>query len=185
MGRLGVWSPTSLEERVDRMESVVEIRQLVQRYALALDSRDLDSLVELFAPDVRVGRSAVGRDALWKWYDVSMRKVATTVHVVTNHIIDFDGPDEARGVVYCRDEVEYPDRGEWQVGMLQYWDSYRRIDSAWCIDRRRFHRWYQVDALQRPRPGAGVNEGDDPVTTSPLPQAFPTWQPFWDRQPTT
>ncbi len=41
-----------------------EIRQLAARYAVAVDSRDLDALVGLFVDDVRVGRSAVGRDAL-------------------------------------------------------------------------------------------------------------------------
>lgn len=183
MSRLGAWRPTALEERIERIEAVLEIRQLVQRYALALDARDLDSLVELFVPDVRVGVSATGHEALRAWFDESLRKVRTTVHVVANHTIDLDADDRARGVVYCRDEVEVVERGEWQVGMLQYWDAYRRVGPTWCFERRRFHRWYQVDALQRPWPGAGVNQGDDPITTTPLPQAFPTWQPFWEREP--
>jgi hypothetical protein len=184
MSRLGEWTPASLDERMDRLESVATIRQLPERYALALDARDLDSLVDLFVPDVKVGSDQVGRPALRAWFDVSMRKVRTTIHLVANHIIDFSGPDEATGVVYCRDEVEYPD-GAWHVGMLQYWDAYRRVDSTWCFDRRRFHRWYQVDALQRPHAGAGVNEGDDPIRTALLPDAFPTWQPFWDSRPAT
>lgn len=183
MGRLGAWTPATSEERLDRVESTLEIQQLAQRYALALDARDLDALVDLFAPDVRVGHDATGRDALRAWYDRAMRNVRTTCHVVANHILDFNDADHASGVVYCRDEVEYPDTGEWHVGMLQYWDSYRRIDGMWCFDRRRFHRWYQVDALVRPRAGAGVNEGDDPITTSALPDAFPTWQAFWSTTP--
>jgi len=183
MSVLGAWAPTSLEERVDRIESVIALGQLAQRYALALDARDLDALVALFPADVQVGKTGVGREALRAWFDASMRKVRTTVHVVANHIIDFDSPDRARGVVYCRDEVEFPDRGEWQIGMLQYWDTYRRVDTAWYFERRRFHRWYQVDALERPRPGAGVNEGDDPITTARLPEAFPTWQAFWHAPP--
>ena len=40
-----------------------QLRDLVARYAVAVDSRDLDSLVELFVDDVQVGRSARGRDA--------------------------------------------------------------------------------------------------------------------------
>jgi hypothetical protein len=82
--------------------------------------------------------------------------------------------------VYCHDEVEYPELGEWRVGMLQYWDTYRRLDGTWFFHRRRFHRWYQVDASQRPSAGAGVNEGDDPITTGALPESFETWQRFWD-----
>ena len=36
-----------------------EIRQLASRYAIALDSRDLDTLVNLFVDDVQVGRKAL------------------------------------------------------------------------------------------------------------------------------
>ena len=35
--------------------------------------------------------------------------------------------------------------------MLQYWDSYVRVEGEWCFQRRRFHRWYIVDALARDR----------------------------------
>ena len=55
MSRLGTWTPSTIEERIDRMESLAEIRQLPVRYALALDSRDIATLVTLFPADVRVG----------------------------------------------------------------------------------------------------------------------------------
>ena len=41
--------------RIDRLESLDEIRQLAAKYSLALDMRDLDALVNLFPEDVRVG----------------------------------------------------------------------------------------------------------------------------------
>lgn len=178
MSRLGEWAPTSLDERVDRLEADASIHQLAHRYALALDARDLDSLVDLFVPDVRVGAEQTGHAALRAWFDDSMRKVRTTVHLVASHVIEFAAADRATGIVYCRDEVEYPD-GAWHVGVLQYWDTYRRVDATWCFEWRKFHRWYQVDALQRPSAGAGVNDGDDPIRTARLPDAFPTWQQFW------
>ena len=56
MSRLGPWEPADADARLDRLESLAEIRQLPVRYALALDSRDMDMLVSLFTPDVRVGR---------------------------------------------------------------------------------------------------------------------------------
>ena len=132
------------------MESLAEIRQLPYRYALALDSRDMDALVDLFVPDVRVGRDEIGRDALKRWFTNTMRRMRTSVHFVGNHIIDFDDADHAHGIVYCRDELERPTTKEWEVGMLQYWDSYVRVDGEWCFQRRRFHRWYIVDALDAP-----------------------------------
>ena len=63
--------------------------------------------------------------------------------------------------------------------MLQYWDSYVRVDGEWCFQRRRFHRWYIVDALTRPSHGAGVDDGESGLTTHQLPEAFPSWDRFW------
>lgn len=41
-----------------------EMSQLAERYALAIDCRDLDSLVALFVTDVDCGRFGSGREAL-------------------------------------------------------------------------------------------------------------------------
>jgi hypothetical protein len=180
MSRLGSWRPTTTEERLDRLESLAEIQQLPVRYALALDSRDMDALVGLFLPDVQVGRDERGRDALKAWFTRTMREMRTSVHLVANHVIELDDADHAHGIVYCHDELEWPDRGEWENGKLQYWDSYERVGGEWCFARRRFHRWYMVDALTRPSVGAGVGDGADALTTGRLPDAFPTWAAFWD-----
>ena len=181
-GRLGRWKPTTTEERLDRLESLAAIRQLAMRYALALDSRNIGDLVALFAPDVRVGRDRTGRDALHAWYDEAMRGPRSSVHFVVNHIIDFDDAEHATGIVYCRDELERPESGEWHVGALQYWDTYDRYDGDWCFTRRKFHRWYLADAMTRPEHGAGVNsDGHDPLFAHQLPEAFTSWHEFWAR----
>ncbi len=180
MSRLGPWKPASLEERMDRMESLAAIRQLPARYGLALDSRDMKALVALFTPDVRVGRDERGRDALERWFRRVMSESRTSIHFIGNHVIDFDDADHAHGIVYCHDELERPGSGHWEWGKLQYWDSYVRMDGEWCFERRRFHRWYIVDALERPAHGAGVGDGDA-LTTTQLPEAFPSWGEFWRR----
>lgn len=181
-GRLGPWEPKTLDERVDRMESLAQIRQLVMRYAHAIDSRNIDAMAGLFAPNVRVGKKESGREAIGKWYDRALRNPKTSIHFVVNHIIDFDDADHARGVVYCRDELEMVESGEWQVGTIQYWDTYERFDGEWCFVERKFHRWYIVDALTRPGHGAGLNT-DDPLFARQLPEAYPTWHEFWAREP--
>ena len=48
MARAANWRPGSLEERIDRLESLEQIRELPHRYALALDTRNIEDLVELF-----------------------------------------------------------------------------------------------------------------------------------------
>jgi hypothetical protein len=181
MSRLGPWLPTTVEERLDRMESLASIRQLPYRYALALDSRDIDTLVELFVPDVRVGRAETGREALHRWFTETMSQPRTSVHFIGNHVVDIDDADHARGIVYCRDELERPESGEWEIGTIQYWDTYVRVEGEWCFERRKFHRWYIVDALTRPAHGAGVGAGHDSLQTHQLPEAFATWSAFWER----
>jgi ketosteroid isomerase-like protein len=179
VSRLGPWKPATTEERLDRLESLAAIRQLVSRYTVAVDSRDLDALVDLFTADVRVGRETSGRAALKEWFTGILRVPNTTVHLVANHVVDFDDADHARGIVYCKDEMERPESGEWQIGAIQYWDSYVRQDGEWYFARRKFHRWYLVDALTRPAHGAGVTDPDSPMPAIQLPEAYPTWQQFW------
>jgi hypothetical protein len=179
MSRLGPWSPDTIEARLDRMESLAAIQQLAVRYALALDSRDMDALVALFVPDVRVGRDESGRAALREWFVATMSVMRTSVHLVANHIVDFDDADHARGIVYCHDELERPTQGLWEYGKLQYWDRYERVEGEWCFRRRKFHRWYMVDALTRPTAGAGVGDSHDALATGRLPEAFGSWAAFW------
>src|SRR5438445_2447880 len=78
-----------LQRKIDRLDSIEQIRQLVSRYALALDSRDVPALVDLFVEDVQVGRGQQGRDALAAWFDPILRPYRTTFHLIGNHIIDF------------------------------------------------------------------------------------------------
>lgn len=178
MTRLGPWQPTTPAEQLDRLTSLAEIEQLPRRYARALDARDLDALVDLFAPDVRVGRERSGRAALRAWFTETLLPLRTTIHFVGNHVVDFDDADHARGVVYCRDEVEVPDRGTWEVGNLQYWDTYVRAEGTWCFERRRVHRWYQCDATERPSHGTGVPTSGA-LATGQLPESYESWHAFW------
>jgi hypothetical protein len=179
MSRLGPWQPQSTHDRLDRMESLAEIRQLPYRYAVALDSRNIDDLVALFVPEVRVGRDEYGRAALKRWFDGAMKPIRTSIHFIGNHVVDFDDADHARGIVYCRDQLERPTSGRWEIGELQYWDKYVRVNGDWCFERRKFLRWYIDDALTRPRHGAGVNDGTDPLPATQLPEAFESWNRFW------
>jgi SnoaL-like domain len=177
--RLGSWRPEGAEQRLDRLESIAEIRQLVARYALAVDTRDLDALVGLFAPGVRVGRDQAGREALKAWFGPILGQMRVSIHVVGNHIIEFSDPDHAAGIVYCHDELERPATQRWDVGQLQYRDDYVRAGGEWCFGRRRFSRWYLVDVLSRPSHGAGVDSGRGQLPTTLLPDAYPSWQAYW------
>ena len=63
---------------------------LAARYSLSLDMRDLDAHVNLFAPDIRVGRDKVGRAHFKAWQDQTLRDQFTgTSHHLGQHLIEF------------------------------------------------------------------------------------------------
>jgi hypothetical protein len=173
-----VLNPATTEERLDRLEAIEQIRQLPHRYALAVDTRNIDDLVALFVDDVRVGRDQSGRAAMKAWFAETLSAFADSIHFVGNHVIDFESPIHASGTVTCRDELEVG--GEWRVGMIQYWDKYEKRDGVWYFVRRKLHRWYLADALTRPFHGAGI--GLDPLAgrgDGQLPDAWPSWAEYW------
>jgi ketosteroid isomerase-like protein len=135
-----------------------QIRQLASRYAVAIDARDLDTLVSLFVPDVQVGRSEQGRDALRRNFDAQLRPLGVTILVTGNHVIDVVDTDRATGVVSCRAEIERD--GRRIVQQIQYHDRYERWDGAWLFVRRR-HLLFYDDAIK-----------------GELPETLPTWQRF-------
>lgn len=170
-----------LARRVERLESLEEIRQLAARYALALDQRDVAGLVSLFVPDVNVGRHGVGREALAHWWDPILRPYGITFHLIGNHIIDFIDDDHATGVVYCRPEHEVGDL--WIVMPMQYWDTYERRDGRWYFVRREPHVFYAADVLENPLAVEGRFHfpGNPFIRQADLPETWSTWQEFWGR----
>ncbi len=81
-------SATGRDDREQLLDQVIandQIRRLVSRYAVAVDSRDLDGLVGLFVADVRVGRNAVGRAALRVSFEQSLSAVGVTILQVGTH----------------------------------------------------------------------------------------------------
>jgi hypothetical protein len=172
------WCPESMPDRLSRLESTEAIRQLVAKYCLALDTRDLDALCGLFPEDVRVSRDATGRRALKVWFDATLREQFTgTAHVTGNHIIEFDDPDHARGLVYSRNEHETGD--EWVIMTMMYWDRYERIDGAWLFRRRLPLYWYASDLNKPPIGENKMRWPDREAYEGGYSSFWPAWQAFW------
>ena len=165
-------------ETVERLLAYEEIRQLVARYAVAMDARDLDSLVALFVDDVRVGTEDHGRDALRGFFDRSLREIGITILNVGTHVIDLLDDDRATGVVYCRGEIQVGN--QWVVQAIQYRDDYQRRDGHWYFARRRHLLWYGREVGTSPIGLAPANWPEHHTGTGELPDAWPTWRAFWD-----
>jgi ketosteroid isomerase-like protein len=165
---------------VDRLLAYEEIRQLAARYALAIDSRDLDSLVALFVDDVRVGRDRRGHAALRESFETSLRAIGVSILHVGTHVIDLVDDDHATGHVYCKGEIQDGDR--WIHQAIHYGDTYERRAGHWYFVRRVHELWYGVEAAVDPLrlPPANWPEHHDGRGT--LPERWETWQEFWDRR---
>lgn len=164
--------------RVDRLESLEEIGQLPARYAMALDARDLDSLVGLFIDDVDAGKHGTGRPALKAWYDIVLRRFYRSIHLLCGHQIDLVDEAHATGSVYCR--AEHEDGAGWFVIAMRYDDVYERRCGEWFFVKRREHPWYSVDVTERPGPNL-FRWPPDVQLRDAMPHHLPTWAKFWDR----
>lgn len=165
------------EARIERIEARQAIGQLPIRYALAVDGRDLDAWLALFPPDVDCGRHGKGREVLRALIEPQLRTFYRSIHQICGHHIEFDGPDAARGTVYCRAEHEAGD--EWIVMAIAYFDSYVRRDGEWHFARRQEKHWYAADWQSRPQaPFTGWAAHPAPPA---LPGDFASWNDFWER----
>lgn len=175
-----------MEDDLQRLVDRDGIRELALRYALAVDGKDLDTLAGLFAPDVENGRFGHGHDGVRRFYDQSLRKFHCSMHLVANHVVDLNDSDHAEGVVYCLAQHHVLDPEHWFDEALAYWDAYVRIDGRWRFRRRRVRSWYRGHWGHPEHGSARVivpPETRGPKRGGRMPDAFETFQPFWDRPP--
>ena len=181
----------SILDRLERVESQLAIAQLPARYALALDSRDLDTMVNLFVPDVRVGGAGDGngRQALKKFFTANLSHFYRSMHLISGHVVHFDDADLAHGSVHCR--AEHEDGGKWGIMVMNYKDTYERVDGEWFFARRRLQPLYTCDITERPS-GPNFNRGwhdgratSEDATEWParLPGEYETFGAFWEQFP--
>ncbi len=162
---------------LERVVARDEIRQLAYRYAWAIDSRDIEALVGLFIDDVRVGRDSSGRAALRENFDTQLHEIGVSILFVGNHLIDFDDPDHARGIVYCRGEIQDGDR--WIEQAIQYRDKYERREGVWYFARRQHLLWYGLEKPKNPRAQPDADWPANHEGKGTLPDSEETWRRFW------
>jgi SnoaL-like domain len=143
-------------------------------------------LASLFVADVDNGRYGPGPDGVKRFYDRSLRNFHCSMHVVANHVIDMDDADHAHGIAYCLAHHHVLEPEHWFDEALAYWDTYERVDWTWRFRRRRVRSWYR-EYSGHPEHGnariVSVPEAQGPKRGGRMPEAFPTFTPFWKRPP--
>jgi ketosteroid isomerase-like protein len=169
-------------QRLERIEARLAIAELAARYAVAVDSRNLDAIAALFVEDVAVGGGQTGHEALKTQFRGILQSFYRTFHHLGGMVLEFDGPDHANGTVYCR--AEHEAGGRWVTVPLCYFDKYERRDGRWLFVSRRLRTFYHADLAKGPVPPYDVFPGRDaPDSRTRLPQWWPSWGEFWDAAP--
>lgn len=173
---------TDVEARLDRLESVTAIQQLVARYAIALDGRDAGAWAALYTPDVRVGPpiNGSGRADLERWFRAKCSYWYRSMHVIGVHQIDLgDDPDRATGLAQCRVEQEIGER--FVTTAFLYRDGYIRVDGRWLFEHRHGMPIWSYDQHADPLDGVERLPGGMPIR---LPGDYPAFRSFWSDFPT-
>jgi hypothetical protein len=175
---------------MDAIEELIardKIRQLAERYGVYVDAKDIEAVAELFAVGLDNGKYGMGREGVRSFYDNVLRKFHCTMHLVANHVIDFDDDTHAHGVVYCRAQhhVVDPEPEHWFDEAYAYWDTYEKVGDDWFFTSRSPKAWYHQEFGH---PEHGTERTTKPLSRNramrtTMPEGFPTWAPYWERAP--
>lgn len=173
---------SDLQTAADR----IALRDLVSRYALAVDSRAIDTLSGLFASDAAFRSQngsfrADGRDAITQEFRRQLGGLGPSFHVVHDQVIDFDphNGDRATGITTAHAEVWR--EGRLHLTAIRYHDRYVRSDARWQFAERALGFLYYVAASDY-----GALTGDigrfrigDQVIDADWPERLESWRDFY------
>ncbi|MEX2525811.1 MAG: nuclear transport factor 2 family protein [Gammaproteobacteria bacterium] len=176
-----------LERRIQILEHREEIRELVARYGIVIDNRDLVSVGECFCRDGGFRSkdgvmNARGRGAVIEQFKGRYAALGPTNHFVHEHIIhmDDDDPEHATGLVTSHAEVVRNNEPMWVA--MRYEDDYRIEEGCWRFQDRVLSFFYYLPVkdysqylgeLERMRAYEKPQKAD-------YPEALPTWDTWRD-----
>ena len=142
---------SSLEDRLEYLESRIEISDLVSAYGRAVDDRDWSSVGELYCTDATfdaVEGPATGRDAIIAYYEHRTAMFGVTYHYPHSlEVLDIEGVN-ASGVVCAHAELSIDGKSFWVA--LRYYDSYKKEGGRWRFAERRVEQLYAMELRELP-----------------------------------
>ena len=156
--------PDELSRRIRRLEDRAELRELVNRYCLAIDDSDWDALLGLFHADAAMA-GQVGPDDVVRVLRSIRSGYGRTIHTALAQVLEFTDDDHASGIVPSRGELAIA--GQTVLCAMRYLDDYVRVDGSWLFARRVLRFNYAL-------PWAAMAE----AMTGELPVAWPGTDPL-------
>lgn len=176
--------PSPLESRLRALEDRAGLRELIARYCIAVDDRDIDALTALFTPDacfrsVDGVMHAIGREAVIEQFRGRFAALKVSNHIAHDQILEL-GPDadEAAGLVSAHAEVNR--NGRTLVAALRYRDRYRRHEGRWRFAERALSFLYYLPVEEYAEGLGGPLRmrayGDR--RPADYPESLPTWRSY-------
>ena len=152
-----------LSTRFAAFEAREAIRDLVIRYGMAVDDRDMATVESMFTEDATFGQGDItlgSRQEIVDFYTDRLKAFGATYHYTNGHVVDLGGPDTATGVVNAHAELSLQDRTF--ISGMRYYDQYRHVDNRWKFAHRqlRDHLLHGPGRVHRRRLGSN---GSTPV----------------------
>jgi hypothetical protein len=122
-----------LARRVRRLEDRAELRELADRYCIAIDDSDWDALLGMFAEDAVMAGATGSRNVVGVLRSIRSG-YGRTIHTALAQVLDFADDDHASGVVPGRGELAIA--GQTVVCAMRYLDDYVRVGGRWRFARR-------------------------------------------------
>lgn len=176
---------TSLTARIRRLEDREAIRELVARYCLAIDGRDMQCIADCFTADggfrSRDGvLNARGRAAVVQQFHGRFAVLGPTFHFTHDHLIRLDDDDGDRGSGTVTSHAELVRNGRPMWVALRYEDEYRREDGQWRFHDRLLSFMYYLPVRDY---AAALTERDrmrayDSAVPADWPEGLETWQRY-------
>jgi len=181
----------TLEERVRRLEDRTAIGELVARYCLVMDNREVEAIEALFTPDVRIWSAdgvmdARGRPAAVEMFRGRFAVLGPSNHFTHDRIVEFDpvDHDRASGLVLAHAEMQR--KGQPMLAAIRYRDLYQRCEGRWRFRERGLSFMYYVPTAEYLDAfGAGVASrmrAYEHATPADWPEQLPSWQRFYGKQ---
>lgn len=125
---------------MSELEDLAAIERLTYEYAMAVDTMQLDDLMDLFVPEAVFDPGPGGvpvmnnRDEIREFFNGTFEGCKNLFHMTSNHIINLDG-DSATGTVYYAAQGLTTD-GDAFGANGYYGDTYTRTANGWKFQRR-------------------------------------------------
>jgi ketosteroid isomerase-like protein len=181
---------TTLEARIRRLEDRNEIEELIARYGLVMDDRDMPGMPALFTPDAVVRSldgvmNSTGMAALVEMFRGRFKVLGPSNHYTHDKIIRFDpvDPDRATGIVLSHAEMNRKNVA--MLAAIRYHDRYQRHEGVWKFSERVLSFFYYVPAaefLDALGPGLGLRmRAYDRPMPADFPEGLATWKDYYGR----